>query len=71
MTLNSPLIVYFRTIPLSQEQCAENDCNTDRSYGMHEDYDHYLKCQTTRRNQGLFVADQVETSHTWSPTYCI
>ncbi|XP_064604895.1 protein DD3-3-like isoform X2 [Liolophura sinensis] len=47
-----------KTIPINQEQCANNDCNTDRSYGMHEDYDNYLKCQTTQRNLGLFVADQ-------------
>lgn len=46
------------TIPLTQSQCSNNNCNTDSTYGMHEDYDYYMQCRLRERNKGLFVADQ-------------
>ncbi len=48
-----------QTIPLNNENCANNDCNSDTKYGMHEDYDYYKSCQSRASNQGLFLADQV------------
>ncbi len=47
------------TIPDNLMQCENYDCNTDTQYGMHENYDYYLKCKMRERNQGLFTADQV------------
>ena len=48
-----------RTIPETNAQCANNNCNSDITYGMNEDYDYYQTCKQTSRNKGLFVADQV------------
>jgi len=48
-----------RTIPESNQQCANEDCNTDYVYGMHEDYSYYQNCKSRSRNKGLFTADQV------------
>ena len=52
-------MLYFSTIPENLMDCDNYNCNTDRRYGMHEDYDHYLECKMRTRNQGLFIADQV------------
>ncbi|XP_045164195.2 protein DD3-3-like [Mercenaria mercenaria] len=46
------------TIPLQKTNCANNNCNTDKKYGMHEDYDYYRQCRLRQRNKGLFTADQ-------------
>ncbi|XP_071081858.1 protein DD3-3-like [Haliotis cracherodii] len=47
-----------KTIPETNAQCLKNDCNSDRTYGMHEDYNYYNHCKRRQRNKGLFVADQ-------------
>jgi len=49
----------FSTIPSNLMDCDNDDCNTDKRYGMHENYDYYLACKMRSRNQGLFTADQV------------
>lgn len=46
------------TIPDNRMQCQNYNCNTDRQFGMHEDYYYYLMCKTRERNKGLFTADQ-------------
>ncbi|XP_041348275.1 protein DD3-3-like [Gigantopelta aegis] len=46
------------TIPENLAQCEDNNCNTDRRFGMHEDYNYYLECRLRQRNKGLFTADQ-------------
>ena len=47
-----------RTIPEQPSDCANNDCNNDVRYGMHEDYDYYTNCKYRFRNRGLFTADR-------------
>ena len=47
------------TIPENLIQCQNYDCNMDTQYGMHENYEYYLKCKLRARNEGLFTADQV------------
>ena len=39
------------------------DCDADTRYGMHENYEHYLKCKLRERNKGLFTADQVRNGY--------
>lgn len=46
------------TIPEQPSNCANNDCNRDIRFGMHEDYDYYMNCKYRYRNFGLFTADQ-------------
>lgn len=46
------------TIPDNRMRCQNYNCNTDRRFGMHEDYNYYLSCKTRERNKGLFIADQ-------------
>ncbi|KAL4227007.1 hypothetical protein ACF0H5_014983 [Mactra antiquata] len=46
------------TIPLDQSKCANQNCNLDTQYGMHENYDFYMQCYLRERNKGLFTADQ-------------
>lgn len=48
----------IKTIPFDNNQCANFNCNTDKEYGMNENYQHYLSCKTRERNKGLFTADQ-------------
>lgn len=48
-----------REIPKSNSQCANNDCNRDLRFGMHEDIDYYIQCSRRSRNKGLFIAEQV------------
>ena len=57
--LPSTLSYIFRTIPERNKDCNNGDCDTDKSYGMHEDNLHYLNCKLRKRNEGLFTADQV------------
>lgn len=45
------------TIPDNEESAKANTVET-RRFGMHENYDYYQNCQTRKRNQGLFTADQ-------------
>jgi hypothetical protein len=47
-----------RTIPENNAQCANNDCNSDLTYGMNENYNYYQTCKQRSRNKGLFLADQ-------------
>lgn len=47
-----------QTIPDNRVQCKNYDCNNDKTFGMHEDYDYYKKCKYRKRNKGLFTADQ-------------
>ena len=47
-----------QTIPYDQNQCENDNCDTDESFGMHENYESYLKCGMRSRNKGLFTADQ-------------
>ncbi|XP_067940540.1 protein DD3-3-like [Watersipora subatra] len=46
------------TIPENSAQCQGLNCNTDLTYGMHEDFNYYSKCKRRQRNEGLFLADQ-------------
>jgi hypothetical protein len=46
------------TIPKRNEDCKKYDCNSDFTYGMHEDYQYYQHCALRERNQGLFPADR-------------
>eukprot|EP00042_Codosiga_hollandica_P057950 m.867356 g.867356 ORF g.867356 m.867356 type:complete len:1326 (+) comp59728_c0_seq2:80-4057(+) len=46
------------TIPEQPSNCANNDCNNDDRFGMHEDYDYYMNCKYRSRNAGLFTADR-------------
>lgn len=48
----------IQRIPNVRSQCASSNCQTDPAYGLHESYDHYLRCSRRLRNQGLFTADQ-------------
>lgn len=47
-----------QTIPLNQDDCRLGNCNTDKEYGMNENFDYYLNCRSRERNKGLFTADQ-------------
>jgi hypothetical protein len=47
-----------QTIPQNPTNCANNDCNNDVRFGMHEDYDYYTNCRYRFRNRGLFTADR-------------
>ncbi|CAB4024110.1 DD3-3-like [Paramuricea clavata] len=47
-----------QTIPDNRVQCKNYNCNTDKTFGMHEDYDYYQECKYRNRNKGLFAADQ-------------
>lgn len=47
-----------QTIPADKSACANTDCDKDTKYGLHESYEHYLKCKLRARNKGLFTADQ-------------
>ncbi|CAF0819384.1 unnamed protein product [Brachionus calyciflorus] len=49
------------TIPESNEQCENNECNSDFRFGMNEDNAYYENCKRRERNKGLFVADQLLT----------
>lgn len=51
--------VNFSTIPLDPNKCRLGNCNTDKEYGMNENFEHYLNCRSRERNKGLFIADQV------------
>ena len=46
------------TIPSKSEDCANEDCNSDYNYGMHEDYQSYQHCTLRERNKGLYQADR-------------
>ncbi|XP_048581809.1 protein DD3-3 [Nematostella vectensis] len=46
------------TIPDNPNSCKNKNCNTDKRYGMHEDYDYYNECRNRARNRGLFTADR-------------
>ena len=46
------------TIPENQSQCANNDCNTDFEYGMHENYQNWQHCHLRNRNERVFPADR-------------
>lgn len=46
------------TIPITNAQCRNFDCNTDFEYGMNEDQQYYNNCARRLRNKGLFTADQ-------------
>lgn len=46
------------TIPDDPIECADNNCNRDLQYGMHEKYDYYVLCRLRQRNKGLFLANQ-------------
>jgi hypothetical protein len=48
-----------RTIPESNQQCDNGDCNSDFRFGMNEDYAYYANCKQRERNKGLYLADQV------------
>lgn len=47
-----------KTIPLTDAECYENECDTDVEYGRHETQDYYYECLATKRNKGLFTAGQ-------------
>ena len=47
------------TIPVNPPLCENSNCNTDREYGMHEDFYSYAHCRLRSRNQGLFTSIQV------------
>ncbi|XP_061187895.1 protein DD3-3-like [Saccostrea echinata] len=46
------------TIPTNPDDCRLGNCNTDKEYGMNENYEYYLNCRSRQRNKGLFIADQ-------------
>jgi len=46
------------TIKSSGNSCRSRDCNTDKRYGMHEDFYSYKHCAQRERNKGLFTSDQ-------------
>lgn len=46
------------TIPQYKTDCYNNDCNSDFSYGMHEDFQSYQHCTLRERNKGLYPADR-------------
>jgi hypothetical protein len=45
-------------IPYNNNQCYMNDCENDLEYGRQESRDWYYKCMATKRNKGLFTANQ-------------
>lgn len=50
------------TIPVTLTNCENYDCDTDPRYGRHESYDSYMTCRRTKRNYGLFTANQLPTN---------
>lgn len=50
--------ILTQTIPDNPVLCKKYDCSLDSRFGMHENFDYYMKCKQRKRNQGLFTADQ-------------
>ncbi|XP_001628323.2 protein DD3-3 [Nematostella vectensis] len=50
--------VTTQTVPENPILCQNFDCNTDKRFGMHENYEYYTNCKYRNRNKGLFTADQ-------------
>ena len=46
------------TIPEDSGGCKNNECNSDFTYGMHENYQYYQHCALRQRNMELFTADR-------------
>nr|XP_039264371.1 protein DD3-3-like [Styela clava] len=46
------------TIPEKPNNCKNGDCDSDKAYGMHEDFYYYAHCKLRSRNKGLFTADR-------------
>ena len=49
---------FCSSIPTTNKNCNNNNCNTDGAYGMHESYEYYKSCSRRTRNTGIFTADQ-------------
>uniref|UniRef100_H2Z0Z1 Protein DD3-3 n=1 Tax=Ciona savignyi TaxID=51511 RepID=H2Z0Z1_CIOSA len=46
------------TIPTNPTQCNNLNCNTDYTFGMHEDFYSYIHCRSRLRDTRLFTADR-------------
>jgi len=46
------------TIPAERGGCRNNDCNSDKEFGMHEPFEYYQQCALRQRNKRLFPADR-------------